>query len=251
MKERGIDISRHQGRNNNFDVVKKNGYSFVMIKAGGADGGLYQDMCFEENYSRAKAAGMNVGCYFFTGANFYTAEEGVREARHFLSIIKGKTFEYPVAVDVEAVSPAKGVHGITTATVAFCEEMEKAGYYVTIYASDVSGFKDRLDISRLKAYDKWVAKYSTNPPHYMRKYGMWQYGGSTNYINSPNVPGITQNPCDQNYSYKDYPAIMRESGLNGFAKKVYNITITCDENNKNKVVSLLNNTGIKHIVSEV
>ena len=44
---------------------------------------------------------------------------------------------------------------------------------------------------------------------------MWQFGGETNKIRTNKVAGIT---CDQNYCYKDYPAIMQTNGLNGFGK---------------------------------
>ena len=44
---------------------------------------------------------------------------------------------------------------------------------------------------------------------------MWQFGGETNKIRTNKVAGVT---CDQNYAYKDYPAIINKAGLNGFHK---------------------------------
>ena len=44
---------------------------------------------------------------------------------------------------------------------------------------------------------------------------MWQFGGETNKIRTNKVAGVT---CDQNYAYKDYPAIIKNAGLNGFHK---------------------------------
>ena len=215
--EKGIDISHWQG-NIDFRTVKNNGYNFVMIKAGGSDDGYYKDSNFETYYLNAKLAGMKVGTYYFTGYNFFTELQGQTEAKKFLELIKGKTFEYPVCVDVEAVSTIRGRDNITTATIAFCKELEKAGYYATIYASDISGFKSRMNIDRLDCYDKWVAKYSSNPPTYVKNYGIWQYGGSQNYICSPKVQGVSSTVCDQNYSYKDYNNIIKNAGLNGFKK---------------------------------
>lgn len=209
----GIDVSHWQG-NINWNTVKNQGFSFVMIKAGGADNGYYKDSRFDGYYTNAKKAGMKVGAYYFTGKNFYSADEGRKEAQHFCDLISGKQFEYPVAVDIEAVSTSAGKQNITDAAIAFCSHMEKMGYYVTIYASEVSGFKSRLDASRLTAFDKWVAKYSTNAPS-TSGMGMWQYGGSTNYIRSAKVNGVSSSACDQDFAYRNYPSIIRAAGLNG------------------------------------
>lgn len=229
--EKGIDVSRHQMAID-FHAVKEQGFSFVMIKAGGADDGYYKDRCFEQFYKDAVNAGLHVGAYYFTSQDFYTENNGIAEARHFLTLIDGKKFDYPVAVDVEAVSPIHGKNGITKATIAFCRVMEEAGYYVTVYASDYSGFVMRLNLNELSAYDKWVARYNTKGPLIVSQYGMWQYGGSTNYICNAKVEGVASSACDQNYSYLDYPSIITRAKLNGYGSQpayydfsVQNITI--------------------------
>ncbi len=43
---------------------------------------------------------------------------------------------------------------------------------------------------------------------------VWQFGGETNRIRSNKIAGYT---VDQNYAYKDFPAIMKSKGLNGFS----------------------------------
>lgn len=216
--KKGIDISHWQGAVD-FAKVKAQGFDFVMIKAGGADAGYYKDSKFESYYAAAAAAGLHIGSYYFTGRNFCTEEQGRIEAQKFLELLKGKRFDYPVAVDVEAVPTSAGRDNITAATVAFCRELERARYYATIYASDYSGFKERLNLAALAPYDKWVAKYSRSGPSIVPAYGMWQYGGSINYLASPKVDGVSSAACDQNYSYKDYPAIIKAAGLNGYAKQ--------------------------------
>lgn len=45
--------------------------------------------------------------------------------------------------------------------------------------------------------------------------GLWQFGGGTNKLKSPLIAGVT---TVQNYSYKDYKAIMVANGLNGYGK---------------------------------
>lgn len=209
MTVRGIDVSKWQG-NINWNLVKDTGAQFAIIKAGGADDGYYQDWYFEQNYQRAKALGLGVGAYYFTSANFITKQQGIIEAQKFHEIIKGKTFDYPVYVDVEITSPANRA-GATAATIAFCEYMEQQGYFVGIYASDVSGFCDRLDLNRLSAYSKWVARYGSKP-QYVSSYDIWQYS------DTGRISGIIEN-VDMDYCYKDFPAIIKAAGLNGFSKQ--------------------------------
>ena len=44
---------------------------------------------------------------------------------------------------------------------------------------------------------------------------MWQFGGETNRVRSPILAGQT---VDQDYSYYDYPAVIKNAGLNGYPK---------------------------------
>ena len=160
----GIDVSHWQGTID-WSAVAKTGIDFVMIKAGGSDGKIepfYTESTFEENYESAKANGLNVGAYYYVGPNFLSAEDGIADAKRFLDIIKGKTFEMPIALDLESTR-IEDKTGATDAAIAFCETLENAGYYVVIYGSDLYGFKDRMEIDRLKDYDKWVAGYGSEP----------------------------------------------------------------------------------------
>lgn len=210
MKIKGIDVSRYQGTID-WKKVKSSDISFAIIKAGGSDDGFYKDSKFEENYKNAKAAGMLVGAYYFVGSGCVSHADGVADAKRFIEMLKGKQFEYPVYIDVESTSPSNR-SGATKATIGFCETMEAAGYYCGIYASDISGFVDRLDQSQLKSYDKWVARYGSAPQR-TESYGMWQYS------ESGMVPGISGH-VDLDYAYIDYPTIMKEKHLNGFGTPV-------------------------------
>lgn len=210
MKTKGIDVSRYQGTID-WKKVKASDISFAIIKAGGSDDGFYKDSKFEENYKNAKAAGMPVGAYYFVGSGCVSHADGVADAKRFIEMLKGKQFEYPVYIDVEATSPDNR-SGATKAVIGFCETMEAAGYYCGIYASDISGFVDRLDQSQLKSYDKWVARYGSAPQK-TETYGMWQYS------ETGMVPGISGH-VDLDYAYIDYPTIMKEKHLNGFGTPV-------------------------------
>lgn len=138
-----------------------------------------------------------------------TAAVGKADAERFLQILKGKQLEYPVYMDNEA-QPASAKAGITEATIAFCETMEAAGYFVGIYGSAVSGFKERMDDTKLTPYAHWVAQYASKCS-YKGDYGIWQYSSKGS------VDGISGN-VDLDYGYVDYPAIITKCGFNGYTK---------------------------------
>jgi GH25 family lysozyme M1 (1,4-beta-N-acetylmuramidase) len=209
MTMKGIDVSGSQGVIKWAETAKA--VDFAILKAGGSNAGIYTADRFAENYKGATAAGVPLGAYYFVGPNFTTAADGKADAERFLAILKGKRFAYPVFVDVEETRPADKA-GATEATLAFCETVEKAGYYVGIYSSAVSGFRDRLDVSRLGKYDKWVADYrqsTVNAGKPSIECGIWQY------TDAGNVSGITGN-VDRDKAFKDYPAIIKAKGLNGY-----------------------------------
>lgn len=194
MEIKGIDVSHWQGKID-WAKVKADGVVFAILKAGGSDCGRYKDSSFERNYAGARAVGIKLGCYYFNGKGCTSASAGVADAQHFLSLISGKTFEYPCYSDLEAPTSATK-QGNTDAVIAFCETVKNAGYKTGIYASDISGFKDRLDINCLGAYDKWVARYGSKPK-FVAQYQVWQYSSSGA------VKGISGR-CDMDISYKDY-----------------------------------------------
>lgn len=212
MEIKGIDISYHQG-DFNLQNAKNQGYNFAILRAGytGYGDGVSKakDTQFENNYAKAKAIGLPVGVYYFTIAKTY--QEGVDEANWlYENCLKGKQFEYPIFIDVEDDAGGKkylrkaGKEATTQGIIGFCETLENKGYYVGIYGSDISTFKDMVILDKLKAYDKWVARYEGKKPSFVKEYGMWQYSDS--------------NDLDKDIAYKDYPAIMKANGLNGFAK---------------------------------
>lgn len=206
FKCQGIDISHWQG-NVNFKKVKAAGKEFVIIKAGGSDAGYYQDKKFETYYKEATAAGLHVGAYYFAGKKFQGAAEGKKCAAHFLQILGKKEFDYPVFIDIEA-QPFTKKKATTEAVVAFCEAMESAGWWVGIYASDIGGFKNKLDISKLKNYTHWVADY-TDPVKYVTDHQIRQYSSKGK------IAGISSF-VDLDYSLMDYPPIMKKQKLNNF-----------------------------------
>lgn len=206
---KGIDISHWNG-SIDFEKVKASGIDFVIIKAGGSDKGFYTDSKFKENYEKALAAGLSIGAYYFAGRYFRGVEAGVADAQRFIDILKGLKFDYPVFLDIEA-QENRYKDGITDAAVAFCEQMENARYFVGIYASDISGYKDKLNHERISSYAHWVARYGKEP-EICKEYGIWQYSSKGS------VSGISGS-VDMDISTVDYSKVIKEKGFNGYPKK--------------------------------
>lgn len=205
---KGIDISHWQGIID-WTAVKKDGVEFAIIKAGGSDKGFYKDSKFEKNYNNAKAAGIKVGAYYFVGKTCKSYEDGAADAKRFIDIIAGKQFEYPVYIDFEAPDTSNK-KGNTDACIGFCEAMEKANYFCGIYASERSGFKERLADERLQDYSHWVARYGSKPTSIPeRVFGIWQLSSKGR------VKGINGN-VDMDESYVDFESVIKRRGLNGF-----------------------------------
>lgn len=209
MQIKGIDVSHWNGCID-FDKVKASGVEFVIIKAGGSDKGFYTDSKFKENYEKAKAAGLYVGAYYFAGKKFRGVEAGMADAQRFIDILKGLKFEYPVFIDIEA-QENRYKEEITNAAIAFCNMLESAGYFVGIYASDISGFKDKLNHDRIKSYAHWVARYGKEP-EVCKEYGIWQHSSKGS------VTGISGS-VDMDISAVDYAKTIVEKGFNGYPKK--------------------------------
>ena len=208
MQKFGIDISKWQ-KGFNLDKAKAEGVEFVILR------GAYstkKDTCFETFYKQCKEKGLPVGVYHYSMAK--TVAEAKKEADAMLKILAGKKFEYPIYLDVEdKTQSVLGKDTLTAIIDTYCSTLENAGYYVGIYSTYLY-LRDNTHIDKLDKYDKWIAQWSTKCTS-KKPYGMWQFGGETNKIRTNKVAGMT---CDQNYCYKDYPAIMQTNGLNGFGK---------------------------------
>lgn len=202
----GIDASRWQG-NIDWKKVADAGINFCIVKAGGSDSGFYRDKNFIINVTGALQNQIHVGAYYFVGGKCKSAADGQADAVRFYNIIKDFPLDYPVYIDFEAPDRTNK-QGNTDACNAFCAQMEKYGYYAGIYASDISGFKDRLYLDQLTKYDKWVARYGSQPK-YVKKYGIWQ-------SSSRGVVSGIRGFVDSDLSMHDYAKIIRDNHLNGF-----------------------------------
>ena len=216
---KGIDVSKWQGEID-WAKVKAAGVKFAMIRLGygsadGASCGL--DGWFERNVANAVKAGVEVGCYFYSYATSVAAAK--KEADFVVSVLqkyKG-VFTYPVAFDLEdKTQQSLGQTVLTDMVIAFGDTIEKAGFYCSLY-SNLDWLKNRLDDSRLKRFDHWLAQWAS-APSYTGAFGMWQNSSKGS------VNGISGN-VDTDIAYKDYPSIIRGAKLNGFNSSAQEPTV--------------------------
>lgn len=198
-----MDVSRWQG-SIDWDKVKASGLvSGVMLRVLGSKGGKpYVDPAFERNYAECARLGLPVGGYYYTCA--VTQRQTGEELAALKTALRGKTFQLPLAIDVEdprlrSLAPAK----LSALVARAADQLEAWGLYAMVYT--YTNFADTaLDMAALAAYDLWIADYRGKRP--TRRHGMWQYTAEGT------VPGIS-GPVDLSVAYKDYAAIIQRAGL--------------------------------------
>ena len=225
---KGIDVSSWQG-NIDFAKVKASGIDFVIIRAGYGRETSQKDNCFEQNYNAAKAAGLDVGAYWYSYAD--SAEDAVKEAKACMEVIKGKKFEYPIYFDLEEQSQfAKGKNFCDSVIKAFCGELEKNGYLAGLYCSTYY-LNNYVSNSVAGKYALWVAQYNYRCTYTANKYGIWQYS------DEGRINGISGN-VDMDYCYTDYPNIVKNGGYHGYKKTAKKTTSTATTIKKKTVDEL-------------
>lgn len=215
----GVDVSFWQ-KEVDFEALRDAGADFVILRAG------YRtsvDSYFEENYAKAKAAGLDVGAYWYSYA--LTPEEAYEEACACMEHLRGKVFEYPIYLDYEdetqlALEPALSGEICTV----FLDTLSNNGYYAGIYSS-ISHLQDKIPLEPVQTkYQRWMAWYPNSGTYasfgdYCEDYGMWQYSPAGT------VAGVDGN-VDMNVCFIDYPTIIRSNGLNGYAALQSESTLT-------------------------
>ena len=213
-----------------WEALKAAGVDFVILKAGSTNG---IDPSFEMNYRDAKAAGLQVGAYFYAYSD--TVEETLADADMLLSWLAGKQFELPIYFDLEEISLMElGGEALTEICKAFIGRVQEAGYYGALY-TNTEWMYNLLDTEWImENLDVWYARYTTplpegqegfsladegfewkdgtayKPGETDKRYGIWQY------TDSGVIEGFRYK-FDFSYAFKDYAPIMAQWGLNGFA----------------------------------
>jgi len=198
-----LDVSRWQG-SIDWDAVKRSGkIDGVMLRVlGNKNGKPYLDPYFARNYAECARLGIPVGGYYYTCA--VTQRQTGEELAALKTALRGKTFQLPLAIDVEdprlrSLAPAK----LSALVARAADQLEAWGLYAMVYT--YTNFADTaLAAQPLAPYDLWLADYRGKRP--ARRHGMWQY------TSSGKIPGVS-GPVDLSVAYKDYAAIIQRAGL--------------------------------------
>lgn len=166
----GIDVSHHQGHID-WDAVSEDGIEFAYIKA--SEGGDFADSRFDENWSRARAAGIQAGAYHF----FTLCRQGDDQARWFLSRAEPDDDALPPAVDLELLGNCSARPDVATVNdelETFLNIIEDAwGRRAILYVGDdyasTYPIPDRLDRPR------WQLRFLRRPT--IDNWVVWQLHG--------------------------------------------------------------------------
>lgn len=190
----GVDVSKHQG-SIDWAKVKEDGIRFAILRVGSSNNnGMYIDPYFEENYLGCIANGIAVGAYIFTYAD--TESEQNEEILKFLPALEGKTFKYPVFVDVEYSGLATlGASQLSSLIKRYMDILDQKGFTPGWY-SYTNFINSYIDKDMLKDYPLWVADYRS-ALGYSGPYDIWQY------TSSGTVSGINGD-VDMNRDYRGY-----------------------------------------------
>lgn len=209
---RYIDVSRYQGLID-WAQVAAAGYKGAMLKTVSTNrklskraDGLYIDPTFETNYRNARAAGLDVGVYYYT----YATSEAMADAELALlrQALRGKELTLPVAVDVEDNRLGNlDKQSLTDLAAYALHEVEQMGFYAQLYTY-TSFAKAHLYVggAALRPYDVWLADYTGKAPKVDFAYNAHQH------TSKGSVPGIS-GTVDLNVTTINYPKIIRKKGL--------------------------------------
>lgn len=192
----GINVNQQQGEID-WSQVAGSGVDFVLIRVGYrmyGTGRIVEDERFEANIQGALEAGLPVGVYFYSKA--ISTTEAEEEANFVLDKIRTYTVTYPVFFywrydlkddgSLMEESRVTGCNGdqITSFAEAFCAQVTLTGRTAGFFCDKTMGY-ERLDLSRLSAYDMWYTEFRAAPSFYY-DFKMWQY------TDEGTVPGISQ-----------------------------------------------------------
>ncbi len=222
VKAKGIDVSIWNHPTNatgvplqfDWNAIKNEGVDYVILKAGSTYSG--KEYTFDIDYEGAKAAGVDVGVYFYTYAK--TVSQIKSDAKQLLDILDGKQFEYPIYLDLEDESLRDIEPSVLTEMcMAFFTILQENGYYTGLYVNHDWLYNILQTEKMLDLFEIWYARYPQNVSGYVwdvnlygDHLGMWQYTDKGSLNSIPNIS------FDLNYAYKDYPAIIKELGFNGY-----------------------------------
>ena len=227
---KGLDVSYH---NHNlaadgvsrlaldWEAISDAGYEFAILRAGYRN---KADVTFESNYTLAKAAGLEVGAYFYSYAA--SVEEARAEALFCINLLEGKQFEYPIFFDIEdSTLSSLGKETLTQICITFISTLQENGYYAALYTNN-NWLVNLLQTQKITAlFDVWYARYPSisgivneaqwDSEKYGKQMALWQFS-QTGVIDGIERPDGTPVYFDLNYAYRDSPTLIKSLGYNGY-----------------------------------
>lgn len=179
-QQEGIDVSQWQG-NIDFEQVASAGIRIVYIRS--SMGSNYVDPYFEQNYQRAKAAGLKIGFYHYVTAR--TISQARYQAQFFVNTVSGKDFECRLAMDFEDLI---GLRQETANQIGltFIQAVEEISGKEAVVYSDISNAASVFG-GGLTNYPLWIAQYGDAVPDAAVNWPSW---AGWQYTDRGQIPGI-------------------------------------------------------------
>lgn len=181
QQQEGIDVSQWQG-NIDFQQVAASGIQAVYIRS--SMGSNYVDPYFEQNYERAKAAGLQVGFYHYVTAR--TDSQARYQAQFFVNTVKEKTFECRLAMDFEDLVDLSAAEA-NQIGLTFIQAVEEFSGKGAVIYSDTSNAASVFG-GGLTAYPLWAAEYGVSSPSSAVNWSSW---AGWQYTDQGRIPGIS------------------------------------------------------------
>ena len=192
-----IDVSQHNG-NIDFEKAKYSGLNNVIIRVGwiGNKQNHTIDTKFEENYKKAKDAGLKIGFYIYS---YCKSVETLRQGIEWLlDKVDGKRCDIGIFLDLEDKTIEHiGKEELTKQATQFCRIIKNAGYLSGVYASKY-WFNNLLNIKELLNYKIWLAEWNDKENYSVNyRVDIWQYSSKGN------IKGINGNVDINRLYYKN------------------------------------------------
>lgn len=221
-----IDISKFNATSSfNWNKLKASGVDGVIIRIGGTlvySKEVYADTEFLTHYKNAKAAGLEVGVYFFSYA--LTKEKALEEAQFTINILKKNNCKLtlPVFIDIEDYDTdtqhrKAGTSACNTVVNTFCDTVKAAGYFPGIYCN-LDYARNVLSASVFEDRAVWIAHWA-DECGYMGEYHLWQY------TDSGNVTGYS-GEIDVSKCYVDFPSLIAKGILTTNVSEAITYTVS-------------------------
>lgn len=229
---KAVDLSQYNVITDYKKLSQEIKYIFIRIGYRGySKGTLTEDALFKKHIKECIANNINnIGLYYYDQS--INEQEAIEQANWIVDTLKhnciSQYITLPIYIDSEYSNNQHNGRADniskeqrTKNIIAFCERIKLLGHKggVGVYASN-SWFKSMVEFDKLKYFNIWCARYSTQKPD-ISKYDIWQYG-SEQFI-------WGQKPIDVNWIYNLSTDTQKvENGANKSEIKICNKVCVSD-----------------------